>query len=235
MSRGGGAGRGGRGGFGPPGARLNHGTMPFDISPELMEQADKAKNENGLWPDMTVPTADPLSNIEMREVEAYLQLRAKFRMDHIIDHSHLAEASAKEESDKINFLLSMLSKHKELLPQELWGVCGLAKGSRYWPKLMNKRSTLSTTEKLAKYSDDEDENAKRPDADATEEDADNTDKDDDDKEKDEDAASQKDDDFEDDEDEMANDYNAEQYFDGGEDDGDDIGMDGGGWRRRMVK
>lgn len=50
MSRGGrGGGRGGGPG-GPPGSRLNHGTVPFEIAPELLAQVEELNKTDGIFP-----------------------------------------------------------------------------------------------------------------------------------------------------------------------------------------
>lgn len=119
---------------------------------------------------------------------------------------------------------------KDNFPKELWRAIGVAEDDNADGPARKKRFTLSTKDKLARFDERTDENGVA--AKAREQNGGHHEENDDrlsELDKDEDAVSvQQDDDFEDDEDEMGNDYNAEQYFDGGEDDYEDAGGDEGG-------
>ncbi|QIW95101.1 hypothetical protein AMS68_000619 [Peltaster fructicola] len=257
MSRGGRG--GGRGGYsGPPGSKLNHGTVPFEIDPLLLARVEELHKTSGIFPRMHVPRPRPVTRAELASVEAYRELRAKRQLGpyYFPSTSHdLSRRSKRQRTgrdserstfnafeDQKTYLAvqddmrrafkeaeySKLPFPKDLLPKELWGVCGIADGSQYWPNMRgDHKSLLSMKQKLARI-DDAEEAEEEPEE-LEEKDPDDSDKEPNEDEDKDDAASDRDDDFEDAEDDMAADYNAEQYFDGGEDDNDDAGHgDGGG-------
>ncbi|KAK5732867.1 DNA-directed RNA polymerase III subunit C31 [Elasticomyces elasticus] len=254
MSRGGRGGFGGRGG----GAGMMAGAkLPFDVDPELeVAQYDPAEltkptDEHPLqrlfppYPG-SLPNVPPPTAAERKLVSIYREIIAEKHaspaytgppgsLKALCGKRTAAEFDPFEDQqtygkkyERRPFRLADPKKRKwqapHLFPKELWEHIGYnpdAGEDEQQPRkkiVLNKKATL---DKLAKFDEDTEGGANAEDA---EEEAVNADEDD------ADVEAPRDDDFDEDEDDDANDYNAEQYFDDGEDDHDEPGGgdEGGG-------
>ncbi|KAL4919478.1 DNA-directed RNA polymerase III, subunit Rpc31 [Aspergillus aurantiobrunneus] len=208
-----------------------------------------------LFPKYAVPRARPLSDCEQLQVDLYRTLRERFHDGPYYSILGASSgtgftANSKANFDPFNGMPSYSGKYQKkkrlvpklqgrpyvmkFFPRELWTTIqpnykpdGLLDG--YIPQ------TLHTGTKRGFEDDEEDDEAlkrqRRLMHGDEDEGGENEDVEGDILEADEDQEEEEivDDDFEEDEDEMGGDYNAEQYFDGGDDEyGDDGFGDGGG-------
>ncbi|KAI4766831.1 hypothetical protein E4T52_00729 [Aureobasidium sp. EXF-3400] len=239
MSRGGGwGGGGGKNDLGKMGGQA----LPWEYDPELEGKLNTKPSEK--FPPIQPPIADPPSIFERQLVSHYRTLRARIHdgpFYAILDSSARVHKSGKKSpptahydpfesmptysqryTKKKNTLPKLSSRPfvKSFFPEELWaivepGSAGVATG----PK---KTLNLSTRTRLDRFDADIED----------EEDADGDDGADEDKvdgAEDEDKEEEDPDQFDEDDEDDNDDYNAEQYFDGGDDDefgGDDGGGDG---------
>ncbi|KAJ0415965.1 DNA-directed RNA polymerase III, subunit Rpc31 [Aspergillus carlsbadensis] len=206
-----------------------------------------------LFPKYTIPRARPISDREQVQVNLYRTLRERFHdgpyysILGVSSGSNGYTASSKANFDPFNGMPSYSGKYQKkkrlvprlqgrpyvlkFFPRELWPTAQPnfkpdAALDGYIPQ------TLRSGIKRGFEEDDEDEETlkRRREGDEDGEGGEGEDLEADTLDADEDQEEEiVDDDFEDDEDEMGGDYNAEQYFDGGEEDyGDDGFGDGGG-------
>ncbi|KAL4788091.1 DNA-directed RNA polymerase III, subunit Rpc31 [Aspergillus varians] len=208
-----------------------------------------------LFPKYAIPRARPLSDREKVQVDLYRTLRGRFHDGPYYSILGVSSGSGYTASSKANFdpfngmpsYSGRYQKKKRLVPRlqgrpyvmkffprELWTTVqpnykpdGFLDG--YVPQ------NLQIGAKRGFEEDDEDDEATKRRRQMNEEEGDGDENEDVEGrvlEADEDQDEEEeivDDNFEDDEDEMGGDYNAEQYFDGGDDDyGDDGFGDGGG-------
>lgn len=239
MSRGGRGGRGGgRGGLSSA-ARLNSGAVPFDIDEELEREFAKQKEDSdNFFPEHFPHLAAPPTEDELKEVHAYLDICSRMKKGWLseairkLDAKKMERAKQAENYNPFEDVPQYGKKNttektqrfsdfpfkKEHFPKELWDVID-PQGESENPDARKKTlkiNTKSARDKLAEFDDNEDaEN--EADNEATEK-----------KNPDDDEVEElEDDDFDEDEnDDMADDYNAERYFEDGEEDYEDGG--GGG-------
>ncbi|KAL1589304.1 hypothetical protein WHR41_02330 [Cladosporium halotolerans] len=238
MSRGGRGGRGGgRGGLSSA-ARLNSGAVPFDIDEELEREFAKQKEDSdSFFPEHFPHLAAPPSADELEEVRRYLDICARMKQGWLseairkLDARKVERAKQMEQYNPFDDVPQYGKKRgvekvprfsdfpfkKEHFPQELWDVIDPHDASSH-PSARKKTlkiSTKSARDKLADIDDSEGENE------VENEGVEKKNADDDDVEE------LEDDEFDEDEnDDMADDYNAERYFEDGEEDYEDGG--GGG-------
>ncbi|KAL4890091.1 DNA-directed RNA polymerase III, subunit Rpc31 [Aspergillus ambiguus] len=204
-----------------------------------------------LFPKYNVPRARPLTAREQIQVDLYRQLRERFHDGPYYSvlkadsSSAKKDSSARAEFDPFHGMPSYSGKY-----QKKKRAAPYLKGRPYVTKFFPRDDLWQTIQPSYKPGssldgfvahgprtgvkrgfevdeDEEEEDTKRPRGDDDDDDG----PDDELLEGDEDQEEEEivDSDFEDDDDEMGGDYNAEQYFDGGEDDfGDDGFGDGGG-------
>ncbi|KAK1145761.1 DNA-directed RNA polymerase III subunit C31 [Aspergillus melleus] len=207
-----------------------------------------------LYPKYTVPRARPLSERELLQVNLYRDLRDRFHDGPYYSVLDAASSAAKKGSaarasfDPFHGMPSYSGRYQKkkralplmkgrayalkFFPRELWPTIqpnfkGNVVVDGYTPQ--TARSGIKRGFEDDDEEEDDDDAKKRQKGDGGEdgEGAENEDLLEDEEGQEEEEII--DDDFEDDEDEMGGDYNAEQYFDGGDDEfGDDGFGDGGG-------
>jgi DNA-directed RNA polymerase III subunit RPC7 len=234
------------GGWGPSGGKNDLGKMggqalPWEYDPELEGKLNTKPSEK--FPPIQPPIADAPSPFERHLVSHYRTLRARIHdgpFYAILDSSARVHKSGKRSpvtahydpfesmptysqryTKKKNTLPKLSSRPfvKSFFPEELWAIVepGSA-GVQQQKKTLN----LSTRTRLDRFEADIDE----------EEDGEGEDGADEDKvegAEDEDKEEEDPDQFDEDDEDDNDDYNAEQYFDGGDDDefgGEDGGGDG---------
>ncbi|KAG2412790.1 hypothetical protein HFD88_010347 [Aspergillus terreus] len=206
-----------------------------------------------LFPKYTVPRARPLTAREQIQVDLYRQLRERFHDGPYYSvlksdsSSAKKDSSARAEFDPFHGMPSYSGRYqkKRRAAPNLKGrpyVMKFFPRDDLWRTIQPSYKPGSTLDGFVAQGprtgvkrgfeldddEDEEEDAKRARGDGDEDDAEGAADDalDGDDDQEEEIV---DDDFEDDDDEMGGDYNAEQYFDGGEDEfGDDGFGDGGG-------
>jgi len=212
------------------------------------EPSGEGDNEpTPLFPEYSVPCVRPLSSREESEVDRYRQLRENFHESSFFTVLDAAGILAK--NDPFHGMPSYAEKYQKkrrtiprlegrpyvlkFFPRDLWQTVqpnykpdGIFGGLESFKRHGLKRGFEDEEE------EDEDDAAKRRKSDDDEESSRKGDREegddlDEDEEQDEQLV---DDDFSEDDDEMGGDYNAEQYFDAGDDDvdGDAFGDGGGG-------
>ncbi|KAJ9206413.1 DNA-directed RNA polymerase III, subunit Rpc31 [Paecilomyces variotii] len=208
-----------------------------------------------LFPKYTVPLARMLSAREQSQVNLYRELRERFHEGpyySVLGGSGTAAkkgSAARVHFDPFHGMPSYSEKYQKkkrtlprlqgrpyvlkFFPRELWQTIqpsykpegGLDASQRIGLKrgFEDEEDDEEEISKRRKADDDEDETEERRQAHDEDEEGNDLDED---EEREEEIV---DDDFSEDDDEMGGDYNAEQYFDGGEDEGDGDGFaDGGG-------
>ncbi|GIZ37533.1 hypothetical protein CKM354_000097800 [Cercospora kikuchii] len=237
--------RGGRGG-GRAGGAGRIGAKDFEIEADLEDEITAYQNEIGdgddewiktLYPEMKVYLAPPPTDREKKLVGYFRQHRNAMRngpffMDGPTSGKrNAAEFNAFEDvpsyaNKRIRRTggmpnLKKLPIVKELLPRELWDVIsdGEEKEDGEAPKKNLNFLKKKRLDKLAQFDDDVDETADKDDDDELNENEGGGE---------DDVEELRDDDFSEDDDDLGNDYNAEQYFDNGDDIDDEGDGDGGG-------
>ncbi|KAL1968939.1 hypothetical protein VTN77DRAFT_773 [Rasamsonia byssochlamydoides] len=239
---------GGKNGKKPPGAE-------FAWTAEPGGEPDNAPTP--LFPKYDVPKAARLQPREQAEVDRYRALREKFHDGPYYTVLDAARTSAKKGSaaralfDAFHGMPSYSQKYQKkkralpkiqgrpyalnFFPRELWRTIQpnyKPDSSVFGIEAMRKRSFKRGFEDDEEEEDEEEIAKRRKLDDGEDEDEDEgkrTDEEGDLEEEDEKEEELEDDDFSEDDDEMGGDYNAEQYFDAGEDEGDIDGFaDGGG-------
>ncbi|KAK3703131.1 DNA-directed RNA polymerase III subunit C31 [Vermiconidia calcicola] len=243
--------RGGRGGFG-----MRPHALPFEVDPELTEVAENGFDGEApgkeIFPDFgEMIMAASVTEDEREEVRIGREMDAQRRAGPFWSGTweqwaqyDAAYAKAGENCDPFGGAatygkrhmtkmwkppdFTKVKLHKEFFPKELWDVIGATEGDddeEGRPAKRQKKLGLakkSALDKLAKFDDPNDDEANVEAEDEEDEGENGEEGEDPDEEP-------KDDTFEEDEEEL-DDYNAELYFDGGEEDydegGDDHGEDG---------
>ncbi|KAN0075604.1 DNA-directed RNA polymerase III subunit Rpc31 domain containing protein [Elaphomyces granulatus] len=231
------------GAFGRKGKKFPGADLGYDHEP-----SGEGDNEpTPLFPEYSVPCVRPLSSREESEVDRYRQLRENFHESSFFTVLDAAGILAK--NDPFHGMPSYAEKYQKkrrtiprlegrpyvlkFFPRDLWQTVqpnykpdGIFGGLESFKRHGLKRGFEDEEE------EDEDDAAKRRKSDDDEESSRKGDREegddlDEDEEQDEQLV---DDDFSEDDDEMGGDYNAEQYFDAGDDDvdGDAFGDGGGG-------
>ncbi|EEA28918.1 DNA-directed RNA polymerase III subunit C31 [Talaromyces marneffei ATCC 18224] len=243
---------GGRGGARkplPPGSEFNWQKAPGELP-------DGAPTPT--FPPYDTPKAEPLQSRERSEVNRYRALRDRFQNGPYYAAVNAASTSAKQgtkeraEFDPFNGMPSYSSRYQKrkrtvpkiagreyivhFFPRELWRVVR----PDYKPDRPDTQIAGARWKRTqAHFEDDEDEDVeedekapKRPkagDEEGGDEETPENEGEEGEREGSEEDDELQDDDFSEDDDEMGGDYNAEQYFDAGDDEGDGDGFaDGGG-------
>ncbi|QKX60952.1 uncharacterized protein TRUGW13939_08098 [Talaromyces rugulosus] len=237
MSRGGMRGGGGGRKPLPPGTELNWEKAPG-------EKPDTAPTE--LFPEYELPRAGILQIRERGEVDHYRALRENFHNGPYYAVVNAASTTAKKgtkeraQFDPFHGMESYSTRYQKrkrtipnisdreyivnFFPREMWPIVQ----PNYRPDKSNaafgvrqRFGQIEDDEEAEEENDEEGQPSKRQKGENDDDEADDEDNEDDE--------ALQDDDFSEDDDEMGGDYNAEQYFDGGDDEGDGDGFgDGGG-------
>ncbi|KAH8702489.1 DNA-directed RNA polymerase III, subunit Rpc31 [Talaromyces proteolyticus] len=233
----------------PPGSEFNWQKVPG----ELPETAPTP-----LFPAYEVPQVEKLQGREKKEVERYRTLREHFHNGPYYAVVNAASTSAKQgtkeraQFDPFHGMQSYSSRYQKrkrtipkiagreyivnFFPRELWRIVR----PNYKPDQSHTGFAMASVSKMrAQFEDDEEDEEdnveegpskqQKGDNDDVDEQDDKSVDDEEDKENEEEDDELRDDDFSEDDDDMGGDYNAEQYFDAGDDEGDGDGFgDGGG-------